>query len=94
MIYEIVNVLEHAANDIEDHEINNENVINQLIVLMRLFSIRLKEFGESLNERTYGQKRSKDVEDLKKKKTEREKYRTQKKLKISKISKPHIRCFK
>ena len=49
MIYEIVNVLEHAANDIEDHEINNENVINQLIVLMRLFSIRLKEFGESLN---------------------------------------------
>ena len=45
----MVNVLEHAANDNEDHEINNENVINQLIVLMRLFSIKLKEFGESLN---------------------------------------------
>ena len=49
MIYQIANVLEHAANDTEDHEINNENVIDQLIVLTRLFSTRLKEFGESIN---------------------------------------------
>lgn len=31
MRYQIANVLEHAANDIEDHEKNNENAINQLI---------------------------------------------------------------
>lgn len=45
----MANVLGQAANDTEDHEINNENVIDQLIVLTRLFSTRLKGFGESIN---------------------------------------------
>ena len=45
----MANVLGHADNDTEDQEINNENVIDQLIVLTRLFSTRLKEFGESIN---------------------------------------------
>ena len=48
MIQQITNVLDYVDNDIKDHNMNNEDKIKRLKALTRLFSIRLKEFEQSV----------------------------------------------